>query len=609
MNINYGTDNYMVRYLQAFLQENYSNTLRVTGVFDELTHQSLINYLKLPNTSTIDEVENKMKENYPDITRLFNITRGLDEIILSSKTINKETADFIDTNIEGIRELSSSLGWTIESINDYINYNMDINDDGAVNNIDRSLIYDYIFGNRVLPEEVEKKADLNLDGVIDQKDLNLIDNYLENQKLFIKVQSSGRVNHFPNSEMLCMVNMFNNKFRYNSAIRNGGNGGSDDIVHPDLAGDYKLAVISAGPGEKYTIAHGNTSKTKLIIGSAPTYEDDLSVLKIQDIVEVELNPGESYVYTTSKAGTNPDTGVTNMDTRNLVIQCPSDMGVISGSTEVTIPLQTGDINFDGRIDNLDKKMLADYISGINTNLTDKQKVACDLNGDGKIDRKDMDMLIEYLNGDRPFLRVTNYTYNAPSEYSEGNNISSLLVVYGEYDKNLNIPYGAFTTNPWIVHDKFTNYLLGMAITPYSDSENITYVQELLKLQFPEYQDNFQIGCFNNTMKELTLKYQDSKYTPIRGDLNGDGKIDNIDLNILQSYIDGKTELSDRVKLLADVNNDTVVDEKDVELLKKQISGETNELISYEIPFALGYVDVQTEAMLLRDLQGVGVIRS
>lgn len=336
MNINYGTENYMVRYLQAFLQENYSNTLRVTGIFDNLTHESLINYLKLPNVSTIDDIENEIINSYPDISRLFNIRREMEGLVFTSKYIDKETAEFIEANADSIKKLVASMGWILESTNDYVNYNMDINDDGSVDDKDRKIIYDYIFGGVPIPPNMERRADLNLDGAINQKDLTLIDNYLENGKLSIKIKSSGRKNIFPNNEMLCMINMFRNKFKYNMAIRDGI--GQDDFVHTNLSGEYKIAVIESGPGEKYTIAHGSNKRTKLIIGSAPTYEDDLEVLKVQDVVEIELNPGESYVYTTSKAGTDPETGNTNMDTRNLLIQCPSDMGSISGDKEVTITL-------------------------------------------------------------------------------------------------------------------------------------------------------------------------------------------------------------------------------------------------------------------------------
>lgn len=221
----------------------------------------------------------------------------------------------------------------------------------------------------------------------------------------------------------------------------------------------------------------------------------------------------------------------------------------------------------------------------------------------------MDMLRDFLDGKIPTLNTVRYTYKVPSDSDEGNNLSKLLVISGEYDRSVGIPFSSFTSNPWIVHDKFTNYLLGMSITPYSESENITYLQELLKLEYPEYQDDFRIGCFNDTMKELLLKYQKSKYTVTKGDLNLDGKIDNTDLYMLEKYIAGDIEFSNKQKTLADINGDSLIDENDVEIMKKQISGEIDDLTVFEIPFSLGYLDVQTEAIILRELQGIGVIRS
>lgn len=607
MNINYGTENYVVRYLQAFLQENYSNTLRITGVFDELTHQSLINYLKLANVETIDTVEKSIVEKFPDISKLFISIRKSDEIVFQSKVINKETSEFITNNVSAIEELVTSLGWELGNINDFVDYNMDINEDESVDSNDKNILYNYMFGNGNMSEEIEKRADLNLDGIIDKKDLQILDNYLQEGKLYIEVKSSGRINYFPNKDMLCMINMFNNKFRYNTAIRDGS--GQDDFVHENTSGNYKIAVIEAGPGETYTIAHGSVDRTTLVIGSSPCYEDDLEVLKVQDVVEVTLNPGEHYVYTTTKAGTD-SSGESKMDTRNLIIQCPSTMGDISGQIQKSIPLNLGDINFDGRIDNLDKKILADYIKGTNTNLTDKQKAVCDLNNDGLINEDDMLLMNQYLNKEIPTLGVIHYTYFAPSDgdIATGANINKLLIVPGDYNKNTAVPFSGFTTNPWIVHDKFVNYLLGMAITPYSRSEEITYLQELLKLYYPGYETNFSIGTFDDTMRQLLLDYQNSKFTATKGDLNGDGRVTEADLIMVQKYIDGEMDFNNTQITNGDIDGNGAVDETDYQLIKDFIDGKNNDLIVYEIPFSIGYLDVQTEAELLRDLQGIGVIR-
>lgn len=608
MNLNYGTENYVVRYLQAFLQENYSNTLRITGVFDELTHQALINYLKLANTETIDTVEKNLLREFPDLSRLFISTRNNDEIVFESKTINKETSEYITNNVSAIKELVSSLGWELGDINDFVDYNMDINEDDSVDLQDKNILYNYIFGNGNLSEETRKRADLNLDGVIDRKDLQILDDYLQSGRLYINVKSSGRVNYFPNKDMLCMINMFNNKFRYNTAIRDGT--GQDDFVHDNTSGDYKIAVVSVGPGETYTIAHGSSERTTLIIGSSPCYEDDLEVLKVQDVVEVTLNPGEHYVYTTSKAGIDSSTGESKMDTRNLIIQCPSTMGDISGQIQKSIPLNLGDLNFDGRIDNIDKKILADYILGTNTNLTDKQKAVADLNQDGLINDEDMLLMNQYLNKEIPSLEVIHYTYMAPSDedVATGNNVNKLLIVPGGYNKNTAVPFSGFTTDPWTVHDKFVNYLLGMSVTPYSRSEEITYLQELLKLYYPGYETNFSVGTFDDTMRQLLLNYQNSKFTATKGDLNSDGKVDETDLLMVERYIAGEMEFSDRQITMGDIDGNGAVDETDYQLMKDFIDGKNNDLIVYEIPFSIGYLDVQTEAELLRDLQGIGVIR-
>ena len=57
-----------------------------------------------------------------------------------------------------------------------------------------------------------------------------------------------------------------------------------------------------------------------------------------------------------------------------------------------------------------------------------------------------------------------------------------------------------------------------------------------------------------------------------GDLNGDGRISNLDLVWLQKRILGLTTLSDRAEQAADVNHDHVVNNTDLIYLKKHILG-------------------------------------
>lgn len=183
-----------------------------------------------------------------------------------------------------------------------------------------------------------------------------------------------------------------------------------------------------------------------------------------------------------------------------------------------------------------------------------------------------------------------YDYNVPSDYADLDNVSNLLIIDGWYEKDVGIPFLDFVTDPWIIHGKFFNYLLDMAVHKYSNSESITFVQEMLKEYYPHthFGTNFlQVGIFNDTMIEMLKEYQRSKVSYTYGDLDRDGRLTEKDLTILREYLyglddlelntpitlkelrdylDGTATLDYEKRQWADVNQDGVIDEKDYQLL-------------------------------------------
>lgn len=57
---------------------------------------------------------------------------------------------------------------------------------------------------------------------------------------------------------------------------------------------------------------------------------------------------------------------------------------------------------------------------------------------------------------------------------------------------------------------------------------------------------------------------------IKGDINGDRKIDILDVVIAEGYIMGDTELNDRQIVAGDINNDGVLDSFDLLSIKQHI---------------------------------------
>lgn len=703
MNIKFGMDNFYVRYLKRFLNHELSESKTILGKFDKNDLSLLIKYLNLPNVADMFVVHKEIVKQFPELDTLFNIKLKDDVIKWTSRSISTEESEFLINNIDAIKDYCKSVGWELNNVVEWIDLSKDINNDGSIDRQDEQLLYDIIYNNKVYDDNIMRKADLNLDGVIDERDLTVLSKYLIEGKLSLEIKKSSRKNYFPNKDMLVFVNQFDGTFLYNYAIRDENGIGETDKPHYDTLEKHKIALYKCTPGQKVTIAHNSDRNVHLVIGSSPAnLKQDLTNFFCQNVVEVDLRPGQGYQYTCSSKDDS-----TGYDAVWLCIQCPSDYGNITGTTEKTTLLEIGDINFDGQIDLQDSTILSQYTAEgdieiikkfpynrYNWEPTPKQKMVMDINRDNDIDVEDAQILYKFIKKDPlyPSLGIVAYTYEAASEYESGNNVSNLLIIDGHYDSTVNIPFMDFVTDDWVIHDKFFNYLLGMAIHPYSVSEDITYLQKLLKEYYPEHSYDklfFYPGDFNENMKKVLHDYQLSKSSYTLGDLNRDNKITKEDLQILRQYLDNTTVLTDEQKKLfdkdnsgivtesdyeafnkektilryyldkqmiltpeeleyydfnkdgvvdekdyviiqeylttirsyldgldslspiqrtrADVNIDGYIDEYDYKILEAEVNGETTSLRDFDIPFMLGWLDVQTESLLEADVNSFGNI--
>ena len=464
----------------------------------------------------------------------------------------------------------------------------------------------------------------------------------------LDIKQGSRKNYFPNEDMLVFVNQFDGTFIYNYAIRDEI--GRDDIPHYNTSGLYKIALYKCTPGEKVTIAHNSSQAVHLVIGcSFVRLKQDIigSESVLQNVVEVDLKAGEGYQYTCSSV----DIG-NGYDANWLCIQCPSNYDDVFTANEKSLILEVGDINFDGRINMQDYTLLARYTAEgpgseqLHWEATPKQLAVMDINKDGQVNIEDAQILYKFVEGDPtyPSLGTTVFTYDQPGNANVVANVSNLLIIQGHYDQDVNIPFIDFVTDDWIVHEKFFNYLLNMAIHKYSNSQDITYLQQLMKEYYPEHmydEDFFYPGVYSDNMKKIMKDYQLSKAYFTLGDLNRDNQLNSVDLKLLRDYLDdatdynlivdylaGKIELTpEQIKKLdrnkngqvdledeqtfkdeldskysatfrtrADVNQDGYINEDDYTLLEKEVNGESTTLRQFQIPFMLGWYDVQTEAL-------------
>lgn len=623
MNIKFGMDNFYVRYLKRFLhQELNQDSNNILGKFDKRDLQQLVTYLNLPNVKNMFEVQKEIIEKFPLFATDFTIGLQNDVIVIKSKGIKKIYSEYLTDNLDAIKKYCKSVGWEVADINEWIDASKDLNSDGNIDNEDVEILKDIILNNATYSDPIMKKADINLDGKIDDTDLSILNDYILNSNLYISIKKSSRKNYFPNKDMLIFINQFEGTFLYDYAIRDQI--GVDDIPHPNEEKKYKIALYKCYPGQKVTIAHNFNKSVHMVIGSSPaTLKQNIPGFMLSNVKEIDLVQGAGYQYTCSNAADG-----TGYNAKWLCIQVPSDYGSLSEDKEVTITIRLGDINLDDQVNLQDYHLLAKYTSygpgseELHWTPTRRQLAAMDLNGDGIVDNRDTLIFEDYLNGYISDLGLAPYTYTIQSDSTNKDNVENLLIIDGHYYEDeycskgdINIPFGEFTKNDWVIHEKFFNYLLDMAVHQYSAIDNITYMQKLLKEAYPDhiYDENyFYPGVYSDRMRELVKQFQVTHYTYYFGDLNKDNKIDNIDLQLLRDYLDDPQHqmyiedptkyedsdlLSDVQKSRADVNRDGYIDELDYQIIESAANGETQNLRNYEITYNLGYIDVPTEALL------------
>ena len=678
MNIKFGMNYFYVRYLKRFLNNELDKNINILGKFDKDDLNSLVQYLNLPNIEDMYVVNRGMSAQFPNLDRLFTAKLGDDEIIYKSRELSQACANFIVENTDAIRDYCETVGWELTDVQEWVDLSKDINGDGVVNQLDANIIYEVSKGEGDYDLTTRLKCDLNLDDKVDDQDIEIMNDYLQNNRLTIHISKSKRTNHFPNKDMLVFINQFEGDFIYGYTIIGGNSddGTPDGTPHKDRDKLHKIALYRCKPGQKITIAHNNTKATELVIGcSAATMRTNIKSMPLTNIVKLDgthnplLKPGQGYQYTCSNSA------------KWVVIQCPSNYNSLVGGGEITVTLTTGDINFDGKVDMLDYHLLAQYtaegpgstdlpMNKAHWTPTDRQLAVMNVNKDAAgVTNEDAVMMWRFLNGLIPSitsLGLTPYTYTDPNVTLDIDNVNNLLIIDGHYynynentgkyedgfcvNGSVNIPFDDFVDDDWVIHEKFFNYLLDMAIHIYSTDNDITYVQNLLKKYYPEHAYNkefFYPGTYSNIMKTLITNFQKSKVHYTTGDLNNDDKVDEHDLTLLRQYVqdtetlrlvtkylnneielteeqiaaidrdgdnDGKVTVADKEVIQkkinakysnsfqtnADINGDDIVDEQDVALLEQILQNEEVSgvnLAHYDIPFMLGWCDVETEASL------------
>ena len=257
------------------------------------------------------------------------------------------------------------------------------------------------------------------------------------------------------------------------------------------------------------------------------------------------------------------TGITYKDLTKLY-------NYIKGNEELKgIALLSADLNKDGKIDYVDLTILHGYLNKIKGYATlpntniSKSIIYGDINQDGKVDEKDATLLSQYL-----------------AKWNLNLNPNQLLAM----DVNLD---GKIDGKDQIILARYLAKESGYTELPYLNNVKQVVYGDANKDGKVDYIDLNELNLFlqeNNQNKFDAL-------TKIAVDLNKDGKIDYVDLTILHGYlkrVSGFEKLpNEKIKTISkygDLNNDGIINQKDADILaemmgKNKIPSGVNAIIS------------------------------
>ena len=223
----------------------------------------------------------------------------------------------------------------------------------------------------------------------------------------------------------------------------------------------------------------------------------------------------------------------------------------------------GDVNEDGEINALDRMTLVRYFSdSFNVTLNYQQLKNADINMDGKVDLVDKYLIIRAVNEwpgyadilpDKP---ITDYILygdlNNDGEITEED--ATLLLNY--LDTGIRKSDQALKNSDVNGDGKVNIIDLGL-LQMYIESPD----------NFPDFTEkNYSLPNRSISKEYYTIQY---------GDVNGDGKANMSDVTRINDYISKETTLTGQEFLNADVNGDGKIDDIDREILYNTIMGNNN----------------------------------
>ena len=344
MNINFGMDNFYVRYLKRFLASEMPQTNMVLGEFDKDDQQLLIQYLNLPNVESMSKVQRELNKRFPQLKTLFIMDVQDNYITWTSKSINHEASEYVMKNIDEISSYCKSVGWELKDAHEWVNDLMDINSDGKIDEQDRRIMHDLVYNNH---------------------GYEIVEGRISGKLICPYITDWSKLN-----PIITLYNSYNQKVAQSSMELT-----NHSYLFKDLsAGTYSLKVEAEGflPTTIHTIyvKTGYISNIQDINLLGGDFNDDNEITQL-DIDDITTHYGNYVSLNNGKYDLNKD-GIIDI----------ADIAIVASNKNKVAP------TFQWKVNQEEMESKSKYPSEV--------RRKADINMDGVIDHEDLDILENYL---------------------------------------------------------------------------------------------------------------------------------------------------------------------------------------------------------------------
>ena len=490
----------------------------------------------------------------------------------------------------------------------------DLNRNHKIDSIDMVKLAQYVEGKIELEDSLKLYADLNLDNKIDYIDVDILSRKIVGDEKYQKlpIRNLDKILNYGNVDNLTGITYKDLTKLYNYIKGNEELKGIA-LLSADLNKDGKIDYVDL------TILHGylnkikgyetlpNTNISKSImygdINQDGKVDEKDATLLSQYLAKwnLNLNPNQLLAMDVNLDG--------KIDGKDQIILARY-LAKESGYTELPYlnnvkQVVYGDANKDGKVDYIDLNELNLFLQENNQNKFDAlTKIAVDLNKDGKIDYVDLTILHGYLNKIKGYETLPNTNISKSIMYGDINQDgkvdekdATLLSQYlAKWNLNLNPnQLLAMDVNLDGKIDGKDQIILARYLAKESGYTELPYLNNVKQVVYGDANKDGKVDYID--LNELNLFLQENNQNKfdalakIAVDLNKDGKIDYVDLTILHGYlkrVSGFEKLpNEKIKTISkygDLNNDGIINQKDADILaemmgKNEIPSGVNAIIS------------------------------